>query len=192
MAVRMLRAKPRFASTAVMIVPQGNSTATSLAAQLSLNTYDLLGGGLELYADILHSRKVTDQLIDDFDLKKAYGTNDQAVVEESLAGLTTVQTQREGLIRVTVEDTDPQRAADLANDYLKQLDLLNSELVQKNIRDQLNYLDTELYKEKDALSKAEVALKQAQEESMVCLHKSRRMPALARWRQLEPIFGQIR
>ncbi len=166
MAVSMLRAKPRFASTAVMIVPQGNGTAGGeLAAQLSLNTLDLLGGGYELYADIIQSRTVADRLIDDYHLKTVYGVPKDEMAEGILGSLTKVQTQREGVIRVTVQDTDPQRAADLANDYLRQLDYLNSRLVLTSIHAQRQYLEHEMVNEKNALADAEVALKASEEST---------------------------
>jgi tyrosine-protein kinase Etk/Wzc len=165
MTVSMIRAKPRFASTAVMIVPQGNVTSASIQSQISLNTLDLLGGGYELYADIIQSRNVADRLIDDYGLKKIYGTDKYEDAEAILASVTKVQTQREGVIRVTVQDTDPQRAADLANDYLRQLDMLNSRLVLTTIRAQRTYLEHEMINEKNALADAEVALKEVQESS---------------------------
>jgi tyrosine-protein kinase Etk/Wzc len=165
MAVVMLHAKPRYSSTAVMIVPQGNITSSTLESQLSINTLDLLGGGYELYADIIQSRTVADRLIHDFDLKKVYGTDKDENAEAALGSLTKVQTQREGVIRVTVQDTNPQRAADLANDYLHQLDLLNSRLVLTTISAQRLYLEHELINEKNALADAEVALKEVQEQS---------------------------
>jgi tyrosine-protein kinase Etk/Wzc len=165
MAIVMLHAKPRFSSTAVMIVPQGNITSTSIESQLSLNTLDLLGGGYELYADIIQSRTVADRLIADYNLKKVYGTDRDESAEGILSSVTKVQTQREGVIRVTVQDTNPQRAADLANDYLRQLDLLNSRLVLTSIKAQREYLEHEMVNEKNALADAEVALKEVQETS---------------------------
>jgi uncharacterized protein involved in exopolysaccharide biosynthesis len=165
MTVAMLRAKPRFSSTAVMIVPQGNNTSSTLEAQLSLNTLDLLGGGYELYADIIQSRTVADRLIEDYNLKTVYGVSKDEKAEAILGGLTKVQTQREGVIRVTVQDTDPQRAADLANDYLHQLDVLNSKLVLTSIHAQRQYLEREMVNEKNALADAEVALKETEEST---------------------------
>lgn len=165
MVVKMVRTKPLFESTAVMIIPQGNITSKSLESEISVNTIDLLGGGYELYTDILSSRTIADRIIKDFDLKKVYGTPVLESVEGTLASRTRLQAQREGLIRVTVSDTDKQRAADLANDYLHQLDALNYQLVLTSISAERAYLERELYKEKDALADAEVALKQVQETS---------------------------
>lgn len=162
-AAIMTHAKPRFASTAVMIVPQGNITSGVLQQQLSLTTADLLGGGYEIYGDILQSRTVADHLIKDYDLKTVYGVTKDETAEDILGSLTKVQTEREGLIRVTVQDTSAQRAADLANDYLHQLDLLNGQLVLTAIGQQRAYLEREMIKEKNALADAEVALKESEE-----------------------------
>ena len=62
-----------------------------------------------------------------------------------------------------MQDTNPQRAADLANDYLHQLDLLNGQLVLSSVGEQRVYLEREMVKEKNALADAEVALKQVEE-----------------------------
>lgn len=129
MLVAMLLAKPRYSSTAVIVIPQSNITSSRLQAELSLSTIDLLGGGYELYGDIIQSRAVRDRLIQDYNLISVYGSRDRESAENTLASLTKVEAQREGLVRVSVQDTNPQRAADLANDYFTQLDLLNRKLV---------------------------------------------------------------
>lgn len=166
MAAAMLRAHPRYASTASMVIPQNNNmTAAKLMAQLPMNTADLLGGGYELYGDILKSRVVADRLIDEFHLQQVYGVRDREAAEKVLEARTKVVTQREGLIRVTIEDTSPQRAAQLGNAYLRQLDSLNQQLVLTTVGQERAYLERELVKEKDALADAEVALKQVQEKN---------------------------
>jgi uncharacterized protein involved in exopolysaccharide biosynthesis len=163
MAIFVLVAKPRFSATAVMVLPQNNDKASALQAQLTSATADLLGGGIELYADILQSRSVSDTLIQQFDLQHEYHTKDQQATELILAAMTKVEVQREGLIRVTVQDAEPQRAADLANAYVQQLDVLNHKLVLTSVGERRFYLEAEMTKEKDKLADAEVALKQHQE-----------------------------
>jgi len=167
MTVDMVRAKPRYASTAVMIVPQ-NSFDRKVSAELSMGAAGLLSGGatgsnLELYVDMVKSRTVADRIIDDYDLKTVYSNSNIEQDELTLASRTKIESEREGLIRVTVEDTSRERAAALANDYFHQLDLLNSHLVLSSVGEERAYLERELLKEKDALADAEVALKQIQE-----------------------------
>jgi tyrosine-protein kinase Etk/Wzc len=159
----LLYVKPRFSSTAVMLVPQNNTAASLIQSQIALNTLDMLGGAYELYADIAKSRTVRDTLIKNHDLLKVYGVKRMDQAETILANLTKVETSREGMIRITTEDTNPQRAADLANDYLHQLDVLNSSLVLSSASQKRAYLERELVKEKDQLADAEVALKEVQE-----------------------------
>jgi uncharacterized protein involved in exopolysaccharide biosynthesis len=165
MTVAMLLVKPRFAATAVMIVPQNNAGAAALSAKLSATgaNLDLLGGGYELYADILKSRTVADRLIKDFDLMKEYGARDLPQAEFVLGSVTRVETQREGVLRVTVQDHDAKRAADLANDYLHQLDVLNSQLALTAVGQERAFFEREMVAEKDRLADAEVALEQNQE-----------------------------
>lgn len=165
MLVMMLQAKPRYASTAVMIVPQGNPTAAALSARLAAGSLDLLGGGFELYSDIMKSRTLADRLIERHDLMQVYRVKRMNQAEGVLASLTHIEVSREGVLRVTVQDTSPQRAADLANDYLRQLDLLNSNLVLTSVGQERAYLERELVKEKNALADAEVALKEVQEKT---------------------------
>ena len=163
--VNMLHTKPRFAATAVMIIPQGNITSSTIAAQLSATTADLLGGGFELYADILRSRTVGEHIVRDFDLMKVYGVPNEELAVASLSAVTKIETQREGVVRVTVQDGSAQRAADIANDYLHQLDQLNSSLVLSSIGAERAYLEREMIKEKNALADAEVSLKGVQEST---------------------------
>lgn len=166
MVVMMLRAQPRYASTAVMIAPQ-NTTAASLTARLGGGSpLDLLGGSaFELYVDLLKSRTVADRLIEQHDLVKAYGVKRIGQAEATLASLTHIDASRDGVLRVTVEDSDRNRAAVLANDYLNQLQMLNSTLVLTSVGQERAYLQGELYKEKNALADAEVALKEVQEKT---------------------------
>jgi len=165
MLVVMLRTKPEYSSSASMIIPQGNVTASMLASQIAMTTSDLLGGGFELYSDILKSRVVADRLIQNHHLMDAYKVKEMGQAEYILASKTKVETEREGLIRVTVRGTDPQRAADLANDYLKQLDDLNGKLVLNAASEERAFLEREMTNEKNRLADAEVALQEVQEKT---------------------------
>jgi uncharacterized protein involved in exopolysaccharide biosynthesis len=162
MLVFLLFARPRYASTAVLVLPQDNDKAAALQAKLTSVTSDLLGGGFEVYADIMQSRSAADALIQQFDLQHEYGCRDVQCAETALASVTKVETQTEGVLRVTVQDPDPQRAADLANGYVHQLDELNHSLVLTSVGQRRFFLEREMVQEKDRLADAEVALTQHQ------------------------------
>jgi uncharacterized protein involved in exopolysaccharide biosynthesis len=125
---------------------------------------DLGGGGAsEVYEDILESRTVADRLIEQYRLKDIYKTKYLLATEKELASRTKIVTSKEGLIRVTVQDEDPKRAADLANSYLTELDRMNEGLAITSAGQQRLYFEREMVKEKDALADAEVELKKTQE-----------------------------
>jgi tyrosine-protein kinase Etk/Wzc len=163
--VYVLRVKPLFTSTATAVVPQGNSAAASLSARLQINTADMLGGGYELYADMLQSRTIGYRIVDRFHLVDVYGQKNVGMAAEVLKKRTKVETEAEGLLRVTVEDTDPSRASDLANAYMTELSVINSELVTTTAGQQRLFYERELVAEKNRLADAEVALAQVQEHT---------------------------
>jgi len=71
---------------------------------------------------ILESRTVKDSLIDHFDLRRAYRRRYYAGARRQLANRTEISEDRKtGIITITVTDTDPHRARDLAQAYVEQL-----------------------------------------------------------------------
>jgi len=85
---------------------------------------------------------------------------------------------KEGLLRVTVEDTDPKRAADLANGYLSYVDRLNQDLAITSASQQRAFFEREMIKEKNALADAEVDLKQTQELTGVLVPQNQAVASL--------------
>jgi tyrosine-protein kinase Etk/Wzc len=155
--------KPRFSATAALLVPQPSGSASSLALKLAMGGLDLGGGTSEVYEDILESRTVADRLIEQYRLKDVYKLKYLAAAEKELASRTKIVTSKEGLVRVTVQDDDPKRAADIANSYLTELDRLNEGLAVTSAGQQRLYFEREMTKEKDSLADAEVELKKTQE-----------------------------
>ncbi len=166
MVAYTLTVKPRFAATASMLIPQQNTSAAGLALQAAAGM-DLIGGGNELFIDILKSRAVLDRIIDQYNLRQAYGTKELARTEAALSASTTLSASREGLLQVSVQDVDPKRAADIANSYLAELDRENQELAIGSASQQRRYFEQEMVKEKNALADAEVNLKELEEKSGV-------------------------
>jgi tyrosine-protein kinase Etk/Wzc len=176
-----LTTKPTYTSTAALLVPQPSSGANSLAMQLAggLGALDLGGGSsYEVYEDILHSRTVADGLIERYQLKQVYGTKEMLPTRLILAKRTLIMSSKEGLVRVTVEDTDPKRATDLANGYLSYLDRLNQDLAITSAGQQRAFFEREMIKEKNALADAEVDLKRTQELTGVLVPQNQAIASL--------------
>ena len=132
-------------TTRLMPPEQSNSAGMAMMAMLSGKTgggggagagagslaADLLGmksaGGL--FVGVLHSATVADRLIDQFDLRKVYGTKYDEDTRRALAAHTDVnEDKRSGIISIEVTDRDPNRAAGLAAAYVDQLDRLVAQL----------------------------------------------------------------
>ena len=126
-----------------------------------------MGGGNELYDDILKSHAVTGRLIARFNLKQHYGAMDLEGAEKALASRTVLTATTEGLIQITVQDEDPKLAADVANAYAEELDYENHQLANSQVSQQRRYFEQEMIKEKNALADAEVVLKQSEEKTGV-------------------------
>jgi tyrosine-protein kinase Etk/Wzc len=185
----VLNMKPIFSSTAVLLVPQSNPSASSLALEMAAGGLDLAGGGYEIYEDILRSRTVADRMIARYQLKQVYQTKDLASTRTVLAKRTLLESSKEGLVRITVEDTDPKRAADIANTYLEELDKMNQSLAITSAGQQRVYFEREMVKEKDALADAEVELKKTQEKTGILVPQNQ---ALASLNAAESTRAQIR
>ena len=154
--------KPRYSATASILIPQGNGGSASSAVLQAATGLDLLGGGYEVYMDILHSRAIEDRLIQQFNLQQHYGVNRLEAAEGILYSRSFMFAAKEGLLWVTVQDEDPKMAADLANAYFTELSQLNARLGITAAGQLRHYYEGEMLKEKDALADAEVALEQNQ------------------------------
>jgi uncharacterized protein involved in exopolysaccharide biosynthesis len=192
----MLTTKVKYSATAVLLIPQNNPSASSLALQmatggLGMAGMSLLGGGgqYQVYEDILRSRTVAYRLIEQYNLVKLYKAKDEEAAKKILASQTKLVSEKEGMISVSVEDTDPKRAADIANSYLSELDRMNQELAITSAGQQRAYFEREMVKEKNALEDAEVDLKRTQEQAGILVPQSQ---ALAHLSAIETTRAQIR
>jgi len=82
-----------------------------------------------MYVGILQSRSVADAIIERFDLAGVYKIKDSvSSVRQILQNRTFINVTDEGIVKITVEDGDPCRAAALANAYVEELDRQNKRL----------------------------------------------------------------
>lgn len=116
--------------------PGGGSAALAMLASkggegvgaLASNFLDVKGTG-PLYIGVLQSRTVQDRLVQRFDLHKVYRTSLQKDAREELQDNTSISEDRKsGVISLTVTDKSPQRAADIAQAYVEELNKLMAEL----------------------------------------------------------------
>jgi uncharacterized protein involved in exopolysaccharide biosynthesis len=109
-----------FAALAGRVLGGGSSGLSSLAGSLlgARNTS-------ALFVDLLRSGTIAGHLIDRFQLQHVYHKRYRVDTAKRLARRTSISDDKKsGVISITVEDTDPRRARDLAQGYLNELNLL--------------------------------------------------------------------
>jgi uncharacterized protein involved in exopolysaccharide biosynthesis len=109
---------------------------------------------------MLKSRTVADNLIARFDLGKVYGQTLQSGTRSALEGRTSISAGRDGIIMIDFEDTDPKRAAEVANAYVDELMKLTKVLAVTEASQRRLFYERQLLQAKDNLTAAEVAARQ--------------------------------
>ena len=110
----------------------------------------------DMYVGILESRAVTGVIIDQFDLIQVYEKGPLRVkARRRLAANTSIKVSDEGILYVTVEDRDPNRAAAIANAYVELLDEQNKRLSMGQTTSKRIFLETRLAEMEQKLSQTE-------------------------------------
>jgi len=81
-----------------------------------------------VYIDILLSRRVGSQIIEEFNMKEVFGTDLMTEALSELRSHTDITIVDNGLLTIAYEDRDPERAAAITNRYVELLDDFNREL----------------------------------------------------------------
>jgi uncharacterized protein involved in exopolysaccharide biosynthesis len=159
----------RYKSSAQIMPPSNPSMGTAVLAALSgrglsgmtgLSSLagSLLGGNnsTALFVDLLRSGTVAGQLIDRFQLQTVYHKRYRVDTAKHLAHSTTItDDKKSGVITITVEDTDPRRARDLAQGYLDGLNLLLNHTSTSSARQERVFIEKRLQKVKADLEQAQ-------------------------------------
>jgi tyrosine-protein kinase Etk/Wzc len=166
---------PSFTAKAIIMPPQSDqSGASSILGQLS--GLAALGGGsmgsgmkgpADLYIGILQSESVMDAVIKRFGLMKAYHVEKWTDLRNALRNSSKFVAGKDGLITISVTNTNPKLAADLANGFIAELYALNNRLAVSGASQRRLFFEQQLAQEKDRLADAEVALEKTQESTGV-------------------------
>jgi tyrosine-protein kinase Etk/Wzc len=170
----------RYEAKTVLLPPaQNSSIGSSLLGQLgglgSLGSLaSLAGGGLglknpaDMYVSLLTSRTVEDAMIQRFGLMKEYRQKRMSDTRKELERRTTaVAGTKDGLIRLTIEDGDRQKAADMANGYVEEFRKLSASLAITEAARRRLFFEQQVQQAKDKLTEAEVAMSKTQQSTGV-------------------------
>ncbi len=165
----------RYTAEAILVPPQqsqslGNMLLSQFGGLGSLSS--LASGSLglknqaDMYVSMLKSRTVEDAVVDKFNLMKVYDAKRQSDARKKLeSNSTIVSGSKDGLIRVSVEDRDPKRAADMANAYVEEFRRLNSSLSFSEASQRRQFFQDQLVSAKESLANAEEALKETEQST---------------------------
>lgn len=148
----------RYESTARIMPPESSGSSAALFAALtgrgggefgSLGSIaaSLLGVRTTgpLFVDLLRSATVSDALIERFQLQQVYSKKYKVDTAKKLARRTTIaEDKKSGVISVTVEDSDPERARDLAQAYLDELNLVVNRTNTSSAREERAFIEHRL------------------------------------------------
>jgi len=153
-----------FTAQSTILPPSDSSDTMGLMGALIENT-TLSRLGLftsttpsDMYVEILKSRTLRESLIRDFDLQGRYRIKNLDVMLKELDTHVHVATTPVGVVSVRVEDRDPQRAADMANHLVDDLDRFNRESMSTRARRTREFLEKRLVETRATMTLAESTL----------------------------------
>lgn len=163
---------PKWYTASTTIFPPETTPGMSMYSQLlesvSAPLLGQLGSGTApetIYIDMLKSRTITEQIIDEFNLQEVYGAYPiEVAIKEfhSHCGYTLLVN---GLIVMTYEDRDPDRAAAIANRMIDLLDELNADLKMSKASRTRVFISEQLTMRKKELAAAESAYRDFQQSN---------------------------
>ncbi len=162
---------PNIYTATVSAVPPRKSSSTLDAAMSSVSTtlrefgLTKIGGKKGESFDfvvLLQSRQIQDSLIFTFKLAQAYGLPDTAMtkIREELSDRLAINVEAEGNYTVSIDDTDPKRAADMANFIIREanelsarLDRAETEVLYKQYESKVTATDRQISELRDSISR---------------------------------------
>ncbi|MBR9978201.1 MAG: hypothetical protein KFH87_08950 [Bacteroidetes bacterium] len=153
-----------YKSSATFLPPQGQSSMfESLAGGLSttLKSFGIgnLGGGSGGYSHIaiLESRRIGEELVEEFDLMKVYDISDGSMENalRTLKNNSQFTYEQEGRVVISVWARDAQRAADIAAAYFHKLNEIATELNSIEARGNREFIELQYVSIRDSLAKLE-------------------------------------
>ncbi|WP_157263662.1 Wzz/FepE/Etk N-terminal domain-containing protein [Azohydromonas aeria] len=157
---------PTFTARTVFL-PPSQSQGGAAAALSSLGTLAGLAGAslpsvknpADQYVGLMQSATMSDRVIERFKLMELYGVKYREDARRVLSNSMRVSVgKKDGLITVEVDDHDPQRAAEIANQYVAELRVLTSGLALTEAQQRRVFFETQLKETRDALTKAQQEL----------------------------------
>jgi len=156
---------PTYTAKSVILPPQQQQSAAATALQ-SLGALAGIASSAtgiknptDQYVALLQCDTICDQIVQRFDLKRLYDVQYEEDARKKLKKKVRVRAGlKDGLISIEVDDSDPRRAADMANAFVEELRRLLNVLAVTEAQLRRRFFEEKLAETRDNLVAAEKAL----------------------------------
>ena len=164
-----------YTASVVIMPPQSNSTGAAMLAQMgNLGALTSIGGGLsiknpnDMQVSLLKSRTVEDAMVARFHLLAEYHKRHVSAACKRWEKMTSVDNGlKDGLIRISVIDRDPRRAAELAGGWIEEYRRLTASLAVTEASQRRLFYEQELSAARNELTRAEDNLRDTEQRTGV-------------------------
>lgn len=175
-AVVSLLLPERYTAEVTILPPQQGNTMTSMLTSELSNVGGgmaaLAGGALgikdqnDMYVAMLKSETVEDAMVQRYGLMKEYHADYLSFARKDFENHAKVEaSKKDGLIHIAVNDSNAQRAAELANGWVDQFRKLSERLAIGEAAQRRLFFEQQLEQAKDKLADAEEALKRTEQQT---------------------------
>jgi tyrosine-protein kinase Etk/Wzc len=142
-----------------------SGAAGSAAQSLGISLPGAPATPTDIFTAMLKSRIMADDVIRRFNLMERYEKKTMQETRRALEDATRIVVSKEKVIKITVEDKDPELAAEIANFYVSNLDRLNQTLSVSKARENRKFIEQRVTETQAGLVKVENALKEFQTQN---------------------------
>jgi uncharacterized protein involved in exopolysaccharide biosynthesis len=166
----------RYIATVILLPPQqGGSAGSAMMSQLSsMGAMASAAGGMGIknpndqQAALLKSRTVEDAMVERFHLQALYHRRYISSTRKRWERATSIDSGlKDGLIHLTVTDTDPRRAAELASGWVEEYRRLAATLAVSEASQRRLFFERQLAGAREDLARAEEEMKQTEQRTGV-------------------------
>lgn len=164
---------PEIFTAQTTLIPSDQKQSSAMAMLNQLGPLAGLAGGsgggsqTEVLVTMIKSRRILDRIIAKHNLQTQDGGKvSMEAARKSLGGITTTSVGRkDGVITISVEDESPEKAAKIANGFVRELEGLSQELALTEASQRRVFLEKQMTNAFGNLQNAEEGLKSSQEKS---------------------------
>jgi len=165
-----------YTATVAIMPPQGGSSSAAMLAQLgNLGALASMGGGglgvknpNDMQVALLKCRTTEYAMVERFQLQAEYHKRYISSARARWEKMTSIDSGlKDGLIRLSVTDRDPRRAAELANGWVEEYRRVTAKLALTEAAQRRMFFEREVNGERDELQRSEDNLKDTEDRTGV-------------------------